>query len=212
MPPTQFSCKRPRRISAGSGSRIGRAEAIPSSKRVIFLLHEGSPVRTWTPSITNPTSIPTAAKPGTAVAANMLGSRWKFRQTAKAALDVELFPPLRTCAGRSVLSSTGLQTEIPRTRSLPAMHTGSLSFVRRHLGGGLTTGLGSLNKNLPRVCHDTPASRNWVVPELRVASFLPGSHQGTRLGKRQGDRLQESTTGGTWSQTRPNRTATANWI
>ena len=110
----------------------------------------------------------------------LMRSPFTFKKYGQCGMDVsELFPHVGSCAD-DICFIRSVHTDIPNHEpSLLMMNTGHTQVGRPSMGGWLTYGLGSENKNLPGyvvLCPQTPTT---VGPPLWSNAFLPAVHQGT---------------------------------
>jgi hypothetical protein len=108
-------------------------------------------------------------------------SPFKFSRRGESGLEMsELFPYLGAAADELCVIRTLHIDILEHFQAVLAMHTGSATVPMPSLGAWLSSGLGSLNPNLPPYvvfCEHLP----YAGAQVWDASFLPPEHQGTRI-------------------------------
>ena len=110
----------------------------------------------------------------------LMRSPFTFKKYGRSGIEVsELFPHVGECAD-DICFVRSVHTDIPNHEpSLLMMNTGHTQVGRPSMGGWLTYGLGTENRNLPAyvvLCPQTPTT---VGPPLWNNAFLPAVNQGT---------------------------------
>ncbi|MFK8114054.1 MAG: DUF1501 domain-containing protein, partial [Rubripirellula sp.] len=172
--------------SAWAESDRSKQTHVPATaKRVIFLCMNGGPSHVdlfdHKPELGR-RSGELMSKDG---GARLFGSPFKFKRRGQCGHWVsELFPHLAKQAD-DLCMIHGMHTDLPNhSQAFLQMHTGSFQFVRPSLGAWTMYGLGNANENLPGFITLNPPSDNGGAKNYG-SSFLPATHQGTRIGTNQ---------------------------
>ena len=170
----------------GKGFAKGGLHHAAKAKHVIFLFMNGglSQVDSFDPKPMLDT-FHGQPLPGEQVATErktggLMRSPFTFKKYGRSGMEVsELFPHVGECAD-DICFVRSVHTDIPNHEpSLLMMNTGHTQVGRPSMGGWLTYGLGTENRNLPAyvvLCPQTPTT---VGPPLWNNAFLPAVNQGT---------------------------------
>ena len=176
-------------VGASGGFESPLAPKLPqfpaTAKRVIFLFMQGGPSHLdtfdWKPALkasggkTVSDTDSRKGKPGT-----LLEPQFKFSPQGQSGLPIsELFPELSRHADDLCLLNGMHTSNAAHPQATIALQTGSVNFVRPSLGSWVTYGLGSENQDLPGFITINPVSLGGA--QNYGSSFLPASHQGTRI-------------------------------
>jgi len=107
--------------------------------------------------------------------------QWEFKRYGQSGMEASsLFPNVATCADDIALIRSMHTDHSNHYNATLGMHTGSFAFARPSLGGWVSYGLGSENRNLPSFVTIAPA-QTYAGSQVYASDFLPGAHQGTRI-------------------------------
>jgi hypothetical protein len=106
---------------------------------------------------------------------------WEFAPHGESGTEVSaLFPQIGRCVDDIALVRSMHTSHSNHYNATLGMHTGSFAFARPSLGGWVSYGLGTENRNLPSFVVIAP-KMPYAGTQVWAADFLPGAHQGTRM-------------------------------